>query len=410
MPSPLAKTILATLLDRFEQPTRQQVVRVRLNKRQHPAYYDERDGTPRLVANKSLQHLEQQGLVQLHWVKWEEGNWLKAVDLLDADALYALLGRMPRNKQEAVLRELLAQQTSRAPWHAAFLDWVRVRLDAHRSIAPLKLNDPANNRDLLLALDGIAALQSPTLERRLSVRLFGDSKRLEALRSAVLTVLRHHDPEAKSYGGEKWALLRAHHLDRVPEYIPLAGPLLLKLSSGSTWLDIAPFTPSVALSAAMLRDVTLVECSATTVLTIENASSFSEWVTLRPADVLTFYTGGFASPTVIALLQRIQARRPDLPFYHWGDLDAGGLRILAHLRTHLRDITPLAMDVATFEQYRRHAKPLTKPDRAALRTLLDLPLLSDCVDLIKQLLAADKKLEQEAVEIKRVRIIVTRYH
>ena len=109
MPSPLAKTILATLLDRFEQPTRQQVVRVRLNKRQHPAYYDERDGTPRLVANKSLQHLEQQGLVQLHWVKWEEGNWLKAVDLLDADALYALLGRMPRNKQEAVLRELLAQ-------------------------------------------------------------------------------------------------------------------------------------------------------------------------------------------------------------------------------------------------------------------------------------------------------------
>jgi hypothetical protein len=55
------------------------------------------------------------------------------------------------------------------------------------------------------------------------------------------------------------------------------------------------------------------------------------------------------------------------------------------------------MDVATFEQYRRHAQPLTQRDRATLKSLQAQPLLNDCSRLIAHLLESGHKLEQEAV-------------
>lgn len=394
----VAGAILQTLLDRLEQPGRQRVVRVRLTENQHADYFSDRTVAPRHETNAALQELAGQGVLRLHWRKWEKGNWLEAVDLVPerAEAVYALLKRTPRGTREGALRDLLAAQTPQAGWHAAFLKWATARLADHRSVAPLDLDDPQGNADLLRALDALARLANPTLERSLSVRLFGDSKRLEVLRRGVVAVLRRHDPEAAAYGDDDWALLRAHHLERVPEYVPLAGALVLRVNGAD--LDLAPFAPSVALSAATLRMAMVVACLASRIVTVENATSFSELVAVRPASVLALYTGGFASPAVIAFLQAIRAARPDVAFFHWGDLDPGGLRILAHLRASLDTVTRLAMDVDTLKAHRAQSQALTATDRKALVTLRSLPVLADCVPLIDHLLATGQKLEQEAVD------------
>jgi len=393
----VASRILGTLLDRAEQPGRRRAVRVRLDANQHHEYFSELDVRARRQTNAALEQLAAQGVVQLRWRRWEEGNWLDSVALVDgrSSALYALLGRTPHVDQETRLRELLAAQTPRAHWHADFLAWAKARLDARRPIAPLDFKDPEWNRDLLRALEAIADLRTPTLERSLSVRLFGRSKRLEELRTAIVATLRRHDPAASAYGEDTWALLRAHNLDRAPEYLPLAGPLVLQLNDRS--LDLASFAPSVALSAAMLRDAKVVECRAAGVVTVENATSFNELLAVRPPRALAIYIGGFASPAALGLLKQIRAARPSTPFFHWGDLDAGGLRILAHLREQVGAVRPLAMDAETFEAHRAQAQPLTAGDREALQRLRALPLLSDCVALIDRLLAANLKLEQEAV-------------
>lgn len=299
------------------------------------------------------------------------------------------------------MAELLQWETARAPWHADFLRWAQDQLARHRSVAPLKLDDARWNRDLLRALTAIASATRPTLERTLSVRLFGGSKRLEVLRGTIITVLRRHAGDAASYGDDQWALLRAHHLDRVPEYVPLAGPLVLQTVTGAS-LDLEPFAPSIALPATLLRTATVVACTATTLVTVENLTSFTELAALRPPHVLLLYTGGFASPTVIALLQRIRVAQPALTFRHWGDLDAGGLRILAHLRTHLRSIMPLAMDAQTLDEHQRHAQALTGGDQQALKQLRSSPLLEDCVEVIDTLLATSVKMEQEAISAERV--------
>lgn len=398
-PPELVRSLLLALLDRAEQPGRRQVARVRLSEREHPAYFSLEDATPRRATNTALERLARDGVLNLRWRRWEEGNWLEAVDLRPAGlgALHRLLGRAPRAAQEEALRELLAAQTPLPGWHAAFLAWASAQIDVGRSPSPLDRDNVAESADLLKALAALAALEAPTLERALSVRLFGDSKRLASLRGALLRVLRRHDPDAPLYGEDDDALLRAHQLDRAPEYLPLAGPLTIALPTSATPLALAPFAPSLALPAPLLRAARIAELGAQAVITVENLTSFSELCALRPPDVLALYTGGFASPTVVALLRAIRKAGPDIAIWHWGDLDAGGLRILAHLRAKLGNVRPLAMDSAVFVTHASAAQPLTAGDRENLRELQAHPLLADCTRLIEQLLGAGAKLEQEAV-------------
>jgi hypothetical protein len=398
----VARDILNLLLDRYEQPNRQTVIRVRLSRADQAGYFSPTDSA-RSQTNAILADLERQGQVHLHWEKHEINNWLTAVDLEPERAgdVYALLKRQPRQDQAVVLRNLLGSQIPQKDWQAEFLQWVTAQLDAHRSVAPLALNDPQTNVDLLLALAALAGLQSPTLERTLSVQLFGDSKRLGALQGKLLTILRRHYPEAEAFGDDDRSLLRALQLYSVPEYVPISGPLVLQTETDP--LNLEPFVPSIALSADMLRQTRVAECSAQIVVTVENATSFSQLAAQRLTSILVIYTGGFASPTVIGLLKSLRAMRPGLAFHHWGDLDAGGLRILSHLRSHLGPISPLLMDAETFQRHQRHAQPLTTNDRRSLEQLRASPLLADCVPLIAQLLEVEQKLEQEAIDIPALR-------
>jgi hypothetical protein len=398
----LTRSILNALLDQYEQPGRRQVVRVRLNEDRHHDYFHAQDFAVRREANEALQRLADRGCLRLYWRKWEEGNWLDKVDLIaeGAETVYRLLGRAPLNEQEASLRRLLAEQAPQAGWHSDFLKWARLRLDNHASVTPLKLSateaDARWNRDLLAALAALAQLCEPALERKFSVRLFGDSKLFEDLRGAVIRTLRRHDPESAVFGDNDGALLRAYRLERAPEYVPIAGPLIMQ--SDHQTLDLTPFVAGVAIPATTLNQVTTHRCDGSAVVTVENSTSFSEFVTAKPASILAIYTGGFASPALIGMLRKIRAGRPELPFFHWGDLDVGGLRILAHLRKSLGEVEPLAMDGAVCDLYLKRSQPLNANEREGLTQLRAESLLLDCVELIDHLLKTDRKLEQEAVE------------
>lgn len=373
-------------------------MRVRLERNRYAAYFDEGDAAARRETNDELRELAENGVLRLRWRAWEENNWLEAVDLVPGRAaeLYQRLGRSPREQQEEALRELLRARQPRAVWHARFLSWAEQAIGARRWPAPLEPGETAFNRDLLVALDAVAGLSEPMLERTLSVRLFGDSKRLKALRRAIVAILRAHDETAPLYGGDEWALLRSRHVDRVPEYVPLAGNLTVEWEDRRA--DLSPFGEGVALPATMVHAARVAVCDASHVVTVENATSFSQMVALRMPRLLVLYTGGFASPAVTSLLRNIRAAAPRARFLHWGDMDAGGLRILAHLRASFStDVRPLAMDVPAFEEHRDYAQPLTGEDRRALASLRASPVLGDCFELIDHLLGEGRKLEQEAV-------------
>jgi hypothetical protein len=396
------RAILHTLLDRAERPQRQQIVRMRIDESHFPDYWNQHDVRERREVNAALLELERLGLVRLHWQKFEEKNWLSAVDLVSEQigSIYDILKRTPYAQQETALRSLLAEQIPIPGWHADFLDWVHTQLSRSRSIAPLDLQDPQKNANLLIAISTIAQLDEPVLERILSIRLFNDSKRLETLLDAILLLLRRHDPDATLYGKDTNALLLAHHIARVPEHILIAGQLELQMKDA--FLAIAPFKPSVAISAATLHNATSITCAARQVITIENATSFSELAAIGPDRTLLVFTSGFASPAILTLLQALQAAHHHLKFFHWGDIDVGGLRILEHLRRHVAPILPLGMDITIFKEHLAFGQPLSKEELDALRKLLDHDSIKDCVHLIEMMIYTGKKLEQEAIRPSRV--------
>lgn len=185
--------------------------------------------------------------------------------------------------------------------------------------------------------------------------------------------------------------MRAYRLERAPEYVPIAGPLILQ--SDHQTFDLTPFVAGVAIPATTLNHVTAHRCDGSAVVTVENSTSFSEFITAKPASTLAIYTGGFAGPAVVGMLSKIRAGRPELPFLHWGDLDVGGLRILAHLRKNLGEVKPLAMDVAVCDLYLKRSQPLNANEREGLMQLRAESMLIDCVELIDHLLRTDRKLE-----------------
>jgi hypothetical protein len=265
------------------------------------------------------------------------------------------------------------------------------------------------SRDLLRALSAIAHLETPTLARRLSIELFGNSKRLEELQGKVVTVLRAHAPDAVMYGDDEWALLQSYKVCRPSEYIPLAGPLslmILKASDGderpAAQLHIDPALPSISLSEEILRGTIITSCPATALITIENQTSFSEFLQVRPPSVLAIFTGGFASPALISFLRAIRRYQPELPYLHWGDIDVGGLAILAHLRRQLGAMHSLCMNVEVLSFYQAHAQALTNAEKEGLELLLLDTELEDCVPLIHYMIKHQFKLEQEAVRAERV--------
>jgi hypothetical protein len=153
----------------------------------------------------------------------------------------------------------------------------------------------------------------------------------------------------------------------------------------------------------MLRGIESISCNVRSVISVENSTSFNELVMVLPSGVAAIYTGGFASPSVIALLRRVMEISPAAQFFHWGDSDAGGLRILAHLRASLStQIGTLAMNAELIQVHRYATQRLTPNDRSSLTQLRGMPVLSDCMELIDYLLENDCKLEQEAVAAQQV--------
>jgi hypothetical protein len=370
------------LLDRLEQPQRSRVVRVRLNEADHANYFDARDVAARQETNSELNILAEQNALTLRWKKWQEGNWLESVDLQNPEILYKLLRRSPRSALNAQLLALLDEYASDVSWVAAWHDDLRRRAFAGKGVAPLDVEDYLRSRDVLTLVKSVAELKENTLERTLSVKLFKNSKWLESLRPALLSVLHRYAPNAALFEGDDSALLESFGLSRVPEYILLSGSLVVDSTDVSV-------LQSLGLPATVLRTARLVS-NAKRVLTIENQTSFESLVATRPADTLLVFSGGFASPALVSLLRSLA-----LPLYHWGDIDVGGLRILRHLRGQLGHVETLCMNRETLKRH-TGLQALSEKELNALLALYNEPLLEDCQELI-DLMPHEGKLEQEVV-------------
>jgi len=117
-------------------------------------------------------------------------------------------------------------------------------------------------------------------------------------------------------------------LYKEPQPVRLAGKVVIQRSRVTAVLDV----PYTALPA---EDILGLASVPTKVVTVENLTTFSALARASASsEELLVYTGGMPSPKWCAMYDRLIATLPShVDIFHWGDVDEGGFRIAAFIRS-----------------------------------------------------------------------------
>jgi hypothetical protein len=368
--------------------------------RELPGYYCQTDPGPRITANEQLSEMEKFGLVHLTWQPGQTGHLLETVTMKteEAEPLYTLLERVSLADRRRRLHTLILGDRFRLDgWRRRAVDNCLDQLKAHKSPVPFSLVDETWNRDLLAALIALPDDGKEEIPHRVfSVRVFNDSKRFDALKGAVARLARRHQPQWHALSNQE--TLRELGLVPNPGHLHLYGPWRLVDSEGQV-MSLSEYYPSVGIPAALAARVEQVRVDSARVVCVENLVPFYELVRHERQDLAALCIWGNPSPASRHLLRCLADNLPgDVPLLLWGDIDYGGLNILAQLRQQVSPrFTPYRMDIATLDTHARWAQPLTATDERNLTRLRRHPALIDLTPLINKMLVRGIKLEQEAI-------------
>jgi hypothetical protein len=150
-----------------------------------------------------------------------------------------------------------------------------------------------------------------------------------------------------------------------------------------------------------LRDAEVREVQAERVVTIENETTFNDyidWLRASRRNEIVLLSEGQANWAVVRLLRLLIQAAPSTQFLHWGDMDRFGVLILRSLRRRTGvPIEPLWMDVRTFESCRSSGLPLSPGEAEDIQRVISASVDEVGSDLLRAILKARRWVEQEAV-------------
>lgn len=324
-----AEALLNLLLDRFEAP----VVRVR--DITQPIDYTLIGGpSAQDDFHRVLHDAERTGGIALEQARLGRFTGeLARVRLVDPDSLYKFLVRAPATTTaekahrtiQATIPEILADPYFREIEQEAIVAW-----KGNKSFLGLVPTQVETLITVLRLTHGIVHMSGRDIDHRtFSRRIVKDSKALERSEGRVAQLLKRRDPSLA--GDEPREVLEASGIVRRAHLLLVKGPL--RLSSNALRIE-GTGDVFIGLPWAAVREATLAH-AVDYIITIENPTSFWRYSTEIAGNYLALLTDGFPARDVLSSMAHlVRAARliaADTPLYHWGDIDAGGLRIAAHL-------------------------------------------------------------------------------
>ncbi|MDB6099988.1 MAG: hypothetical protein JWN58_2691 [Gammaproteobacteria bacterium] len=323
-----AEALLNLLLDRFEAP------KARVRDITQPIDYTKIGGP---VAqddfHRILHDAERAGGIALERDRLARFTGeLARIRLTDADSLYRFLVRSPagtmadtaRRTIEATIPEILEE-----PFFAEIEQEAVVAWTANKRFLGLTPNQIETFVTILRLAHGIVHLAGRDVDHRtFSRRVVKDSKALERSEGRVAQLLKRHNHNLA--GDEPREILEASGIVRRAHLLQVKGPL--RLSSDD--LEIrGTGQVFIGLPWAAVRKATLTR-PVDYILTIENPTSFWRYCTEIEGCYLALLSDGFPARDVLSSMTHfvgVARALQETPVFHWGDIDAGGVRIAAHL-------------------------------------------------------------------------------
>jgi hypothetical protein len=368
-------------------------------------YNDEMDFRKRQWMNETLLELERLGVVELAWARFRTNTEIEKI-YLQWDAVgnaYRISGRRPLRAKLERLRETIAPLAGHPwPWVDAWQRQTDAALEQGKT-AHLDPDDAEGMADLVRTLNELPLLGDRSVPIRIfSQRLFRDTKHLERHVIKRLVSLAKQASGEQLETEEEW--LDWLGLTRNPQSVWLCGPLVFRTGDGRQ-ADTDAFPGGIGLSAETIGAMTHVSTSARRILTIENWTSYHRHLEQRsvPAgEELVIYTGGYPHrvlQTFLLKLAKAADKATDPPeFFHWGDIDLGGIRIFQLLQSRFfPQLRPYRMDAETLLRYEAQAAPVSDEYADRLRQALDDPRYAPWLPVLQVMLERRIRLEQESI-------------
>lgn len=218
----------------------------------------------------------------------------------------------------------------------------------------------------------------------------------------IVDILKEFCLTGEEQAGDAAQILGEMGIVDNPVHINLAGPLVFSTPNGR--VDLKAFYPDLGLSAEMAGDLTIESCDADAVVTVENKTSFYQYLRENTGKHLVLYLGGYHNSPRRELLKKLyryfseQDKQPS--FYHWGDMDLGGINIWYDLRQKTGiPFQPIYMDVQTYNTYLHRGHPVDEAYCQKLALLLQNTSYEVFHPLVQRILEEKVCIEQEAVTV-----------
>lgn len=186
-----------------------------------------------------------------------------------------------------------------------------------------------------------------------------------------------------------------------PKNVLVSGQLEWQLweESGST----IGFLGGVGLSPWAVKEMKILSVYSKRIITIENLTSYHQWIQQRVGEQeLVIYTGGFPRRILQVFLARLagylKQNCPNIPVYHWGDIDMGGFRIFEFIKKNFfQKLEPILMDYSTFMKYKNQALQIDENYVSKVRTMLESQKFSIWYEVLQLIEQYRLRIEQESI-------------
>ena len=270
----------------------------------------------------------------------------------------------PRERQlsQMELTESWKSRVAQADWLIPYYDHILERLNSGKLVKDVPgLEDPL----FFLFLNKTAEERKPLYRRAFSAQVctiwngiaqtkqseskITPTKRFEKIyQSAVLSVLKQYSPLYEE-GMSDEELLTAHGILTYAQTLEFKGAVSYRIDDGPAISTAAQIYVTMFNKQTLENAVPISIVGIRQIMTIENKANY-EKMQFRP-DTLYIFCHGFFSPPERKFLSRVVALAgTDTEYFHWGDMDYGGIRIFKFLQKNLfPKLKPWKMDVTDYK-------------------------------------------------------------
>lgn len=270
----------------------------------------------------------------------------------------------PRERQlsQMELAESWKSLVAQADWLIPYYDHILERLNSGKLVKDVPgLEDPL----FFLFLNKTAEERKPLYRRAFSAQVctiwngiaqtkqseskITPTKRFEKIyQSAVLSVLKQYSPLYEE-GMSDEELLTAHGILTYAQTLEFKGAVSYRIDDGPAISTAAQIYGTMFNKQTLENAVPISIVGIRQIMTIENKANYEKMQFRR--DTLYIFCHGFFSPPERKFLSRVVALAgTDTEYFHWGDMDYGGIRIFKFLQKNLfPKLKPWKMDVTDYK-------------------------------------------------------------